>query len=578
MSNELEQLKQRCERLSLLYQVSKVIHSTLEPQKALELILSEVVRLTQASSGSIVLINPNTGFLEIEASQGLPPNANELRLLVGEGITGWVAKTGQPARVGDIRLDSRYIMLRENVKSEMAVPLFVEEELRGVVNVDSERLNAFSETDQELLEELAAQATRVIHNTWLYEQIRSKARLFETLASVSRTINSPINLEDALKVITREACLLMQARMCSLLLLDDSGEWLDLKASYGAGAGYLNKPRLSASESLVGSVVRRKRPIQLDNVQASNRYQNVEMARQEGLVSVLSVPLIYSSRAIGALSVYTGVVHAFSNEEIRILSSLAELSAIAIEKARLYERVVDLEEHLRQNEKLSAIGLLAAEVAHEIRNPLTVIKMLFHSLYLRFPEGDMRSQDVSVISEKMELLNRIVEKVLDFARSTEPERVPTDLNRVVDDLGLLVRHKLRQHNINLIRESDPDLPLVLADAPQLSQAFLNLTLNAVEAMPHGGELHIRLRRLPRAQRAATHVIVEFQDTGDGMSAEQQKRAFTSLLNTTRSRGTGLGLAIVAKVVEAHHGKVTVRSAPGKGTTFRLMLPRGTTNA
>jgi signal transduction histidine kinase len=578
VSNELEQLKQRCERLSLLYQVSKVIHSTLEPQKALELILSEVVRLTQASSGSIVLINPNTGFLEIEASQGLPPNANELRLLVGEGITGWVAKTGQPARVGDIRLDSRYIMLRENVKSEMAVPLFVEEELRGVVNVDSERLNAFSETDQELLEELAAQATRVIHNTWLYEQIRSKARLFETLASVSRTINSPINLEDALKVITREACLLMQARMCSLLLLDDSGEWLDLKASYGAGAGYLNKPRLSASESLVGSVVRRKRPIQLDNVQASNRYQNVEMARQEGLVSVLSVPLIYSSRAIGALSVYTGVVHAFSNEEIRILSSLAELSAIAIEKARLYERVVDLEEHLRQNEKLSAIGLLAAEVAHEIRNPLTVIKMLFHSLYLRFPEGDMRSQDVSVISEKMELLNRIVEKVLDFARSTEPERVPTDLNRVVDDLGLLVRHKLRQHNINLIRESDPDLPLVLADAPQLSQAFLNLTLNAVEAMPHGGELHIRLRRLPRAQRAATHVIVEFQDTGDGMSAEQQKRAFTSLLNTTRSRGTGLGLAIVAKVVEAHHGKVTVRSAPGKGTTFRLMLPRGTTNA
>src|SRR5207248_7952447 len=110
------------------------------------------------------------------------------------------------------------------------------------------------------------------------------------------------------------------------------------------------------------------------------------------------------------LNVYTGQPYSFSNEEVRILSALAELSAIAIEKARLYERVVDVEEQLRQNEKLSALGLLAAEVAHEIRNPLTVLKMLYHSLDLKFPEEDARAEAPRVIEEKMQHLNRIVEK------------------------------------------------------------------------------------------------------------------------------------------------------------------------
>ena len=116
--------------------------------------------------------------------------------------------------------------------------------------------------------------------------------------------------------------------------------------------------------------------MQIANVQTSSRYQNVEVARREGLVSLLSVPLLFAGQSIGTLNVYTGRLYNFSNEEIRILSALAELSAIAIEKARLYERIVDVEEQLRQNEKLSALGLLAAEVAHEIRNPLTVMKLL----------------------------------------------------------------------------------------------------------------------------------------------------------------------------------------------------------
>jgi signal transduction histidine kinase len=564
----------RYERLQLLYQVSNVIHSTLEPQEALQLIVSEAVRLMHASSGSVVLINPTSGFLEIHASQNLPSAATRLKLRVGEGITGWVARTGKPARVGDVTQDPRYVMARRRVRSELAVPLEVNGETRGVLNMDSDRADAFSAEDQELLQELAVQAAKVIQNTWLYEQLRLKVHWFESLASVSRTINSTLNLDEALQAITREAGVLMHARTCSLMMLDESREWLDLRASYGAGEAYINKPRLAVGDSLLGVVVRRKKPMQVANVQESSRYQHVEVARCEGLVSLLSVPLIFAGQAIGTLSIYTGRPHSFSNEEISILSALAELSAIAIEKARLYERVVDVEEQLRQNEKLSALGLLAAEVAHEIRNPLTVMKLLYHSLDLKFPDGDPRAKDARIIDAKIEHLNKIVEQILAFARTTEPKLAPVNLNELVDELGLLVRHKLANQNIRLVRQLQPDLPVVMGDAPQLEQAFLNLILNAAGAMPGGGTLTVESKaiRLPRSNPRATHVTVEFKDTGGGMSKEVQERAFTAVLSTTKAKGTGLGLAIVGRIIETHHGKVRIKSQIGSGTTIRITLP------
>ncbi|MCX6896134.1 MAG: GAF domain-containing protein [Verrucomicrobia bacterium] len=575
MNDPASDLKARYERLQLLHQVGQVINSTLEPQAALQLIVSEAVRLMRATSGSVVLINPTTGFLEIQAAIGLPAAASELKLRVGEGITGWVARHGQPARVGDVRQDARYVMARKSIRSELAVPLEVNGEVRGVLNVDSDRADAFAAADQELLEALAQQAARVIHNTWLFEQSRLKARLLEMLVSVGQTINSTLNLDDALEVVTREACQLMGAKMCSLMMLDDSREWLDLRASHGAGKAYLKKPRLSAEESLLGIVVRRKKPIQIENVQTSSRYQNVEMARKEGLVSLLSVPLIFGGQAIGTLSVYTDRPYHFSNEEVKILSALASLSAIAIEKARLYERIVDVEEQLRQNEKLSAIGLLAAEVAHEIRNPLTVMKMLYHSLDLKFPAGDPRTKDAEVMGQKMDHLNKIVQQILDFTRVAEPHLAEVNLNQLVDDLGLLTRHKLDHQKILLIRKLQPDLPLITADATQLEQAFLNLTLNAVEAMPRGGQLTIstQTERLPKsAGGLMREVVIEFTDTGEGMTEAQRQQIFASVFNTTKKTGYGLGLAIVKRVVEVHRGKIEVQSRRGKGTSFRITLP------
>jgi signal transduction histidine kinase len=571
VSDSFEKLQARYERLKLLYHVANVIHSTLEPQEALQLIADEAVRVMRASSGSVVLINPTTGFLEIQATQGLPTNAAALKLRVGEGITGWVARTGKAARIGEVSQDPRYIGIRKNIQSELAVPLEVNGETRGVLNVDSDRKNAFSADDQDLLEALAGQAARVIQNTWHYEQLRLKARLFEALANVSRAINSTLNLDDALSVIAREACVLMNGKMCSLMMLDERREWLDLRASFGAGPDYLGKPRLAVDESFLGVVVRRKKPLQVLNVQTSSRYENSDVARREGLVSLLSVPLLFVGEAMGTLNIYTGKPYNFSDEEIRILSALAELSAIAIEKARLYERVVDVEEQLRQNEKFSALGLLAAEVAHEIRNPLTVMKMLYHSLDLKFPPADPRAKDSEMIGEKIDQLNKIVERVLDLARTSEPNLAAVNLNQLIDELGLLVRHKLKNQNVRWVTRLETNLPAIFGDATQLEQACLNLILNAVEAMPDGGKLTISSRS-EKSSTGGKIVILEIKDTGSGMTEEQQRRAFSSLLQTSKRTGTGLGLAIVKQIVETHRGKLSLRSQLGKGTKISIEFP------
>jgi signal transduction histidine kinase len=574
--DDIAQLKRRLERLEALHTVGQVIHSTLDLREALSLILREAVRLMRANSGTVSLVNPTTGFLEVEAIEGFPASARGLRLKVGEGITGWVAKTGQAARVSDVATDRRYVRLRPGVGAEMAVPLRVGDAVRGIINVDADRVDAFTAEDLELLQDLAAMAAPAIANTWLYEQARQKARLLESLVRVGQIINSTLSLDEALQAIVRETRALLGAKMCSLMMVDDSREWLDLRAHYGAGKEYVAKPRISLADSFIGIVIRRRKPMQLENVQKSGRYQNASLARKEGLVSLLSVPLLFSGKAIGTLNLYTGEPHTFSDEEVRTLSAYAELSALALEKARLYDRIVQVEETLRQSERLSALGLLAAEVAHEIRNPLTVIKMLHHSLALEFPATDPRATDVRIMGEKMDHLNRIVDRVLDFARGSEPQRTQVDVNQLVDDLGLLTRHTLRVHNVELVRRLDPRLPMISADATQLEQAFLNLTLNAVEAMPKGGRLTIRTRTLPIARpgQRPTHVMVRFRDTGEGMSEEQRKRAFSSLLQTTKPKGTGLGLAIVARVVDQHQGLVKVWSQLAKGTTISVVLPVG----
>jgi len=545
------------------------LRSLLHPQKALDRILAAAVRSTRADSGSFILINPNSGLLDIEASHGLSEKAKKVKLRPGEGITGWVATTGQPVRTGDVRNEKRYVAINAKVRSEMAVPVEIRGQIVGLLNVDSTNIDAFSATDEARLVDMASEAAQWLELAWEIDQLRLKSRQLTSLVDIAQMIISESNLDQILEQITLQTFRLMKSRICSVFLCNDDASELVLRACHGGSKLYREKPNLSMEDSLLGSVVKRHKAIAVVDVVKEKGYIQTDIARKERLVSMLAVPLIFGQKAVGVLAAYTQQRHRFSNDEIKLLTTLVDHAAAAIEKGRLLTRVVDMEEKLRASERLSALGLLAAEIAHEIRNPLTVMQMLFHALVETLQMDPTSQRDAELISEKMRQMNRILDQVLSFARSSEPIKEPVDARQLIDDVFLLTRHKLQQQGVDVRSSVAEELPAFRADRPQVEQVLLNLILNAADAMPNGGTL--RLSAAPEEFDGKPHIAIGVRDNGQGMSQDQIDNLFAPFL-TYKESGTGIGLAIVKKIIENHQGKVQVESKLGQGTKFKLLFP------
>ena len=269
------------------------------------------------------------------------------------------------------------------------------------------------------------------------------------------------------------------------------------------------------------------------------------------------------------LAVFLSRLHRFDDDEKRACATLANLGAVALQNARLYARVFQSEERLRKNEQLTTLGLLAAEIAHEIRNPLTVIKLLHGALDPDFPADDPRRTDMRVINEKLDQLESIVLRVLNFAKAPAALHSRWTLAEVIADTLVLVRPKLAQAQIHLRYEPTPNTLVVDAHKGQLQQVLINLIFNSTEAMARGGELAIVLGEQLRG--GVTFATIDVIDNGSGIPPELAPRIFDSFL-TGRPGGTGLGLAIAQRILESHHGELTLLATGPTGTTMRVSLP------
>ncbi|MBI9077842.1 MAG: PAS domain-containing protein [Desulfatibacillum sp.] len=228
--------------------------------------------------------------------------------------------------------------------------------------------------------------------------------------------------------------------------------------------------------------------------------------------------------------------------------------------------VRDLQEQVRRQEKLSAIGELAAGVAHEIRNPLSSIKGLATYFGQKFEKGSEDEEIAQGMAREVDRLNRVVSQLLDFARPSDLTLSPVDINELIPHSLNLVKQDAMAKDITIINQASSKPAMAMADADRLSQCLLNLYLNALAAMDKGGVLTVRT-----AAEDSGGVRVEVEDTGRGIPPQDINRIFDPYY-TTKASGTGLGLAIVHKILEGHHARIKVESRPGKGTLVSVVIP------
>lgn len=549
-----------------LYRISTLSGNEQNPVIALQGILDEVISLFGASSASICLINADSDKLLIEMERGLSKESKGFELPIGVGITGWVALYGEPFLCSNVLEEEKYFQLDERVMAEMAAPLIEGGRTVGALNVDSLELNAFKENDLRLLVLMAKEASRVLENMWMVQQLRRKAEQLQTLVLVGQDMTGKREVSEVLRTITREALLLLDCKISAFFLYNEEEDLLHLHSLQDREGSRSFKESLRPSDSILGTSLRGNRQVQARDLLRSEEHHFVTLIREEGLHSMLVTPVVYEDKPIGVLSLYVDRSHRFNDDEQLIARALADLGAIAVQNARLYGRVFDSEESLRKSERLTTLGTLAAEIAHEIRNPLMVIRLLFDSLDLEQGEDEAKNKDLSVIREKLNHLEQIAGRILDFGKSREAFRKTFSLREIVKDAALLVRLKLEQCQVSLhINELPHDL-FVFVDKGQIQQALLNLMLNALVAMPNGGELEIEASK---TEGGKAQILVK--DSGSGILEELQDKIFDSFLTGT-TEGTGLGLSISKRILRAHDGNLDLLESGPQGTVFKITLP------
>ncbi|EDY84318.1 ATPase, histidine kinase-, DNA gyrase B-, and HSP90-like domain protein [Verrucomicrobiia bacterium DG1235] len=566
----MHRLTDNPETLLALYRISQAASVSQTPHDAYMIITEQLQRLFAPKAAAISLINPNTSLLEIEYALGYPSKTSELGIHPGKGLSGRAAFNGEPILCNDVENDTRYVKLIEGVRSKIVAPMISSGHIIGVISVDRDTPNAFTQRDLNQLVYIADESSQVLQSVWYRRQLSNQSEQLNALIEVGQNIVSNFETHSLWETVTEAAMELTRARLCTLQLFDSKTNKVKLLTARPLNDEYTrNVGEIDLSESLAGSAIRTKRQIEFNNITTPDYLDLKDVPRDSEVTSCLSTPMIYEGSVTGILNVFTKVRHRFPNSERRLLQAFADLAAVAAQNAELYNRVFNSEERLRKSERLTTLGLLSAEIAHEIRNPLTVIKLLFSSLNLQYEESDPRNKDKQVIKEKFNQLEEIVSKVLSFSKAPEGIFTLWEIDELVADTCLLVRHKMRQLKIELEHQPALQKLRVNGNKGQLQQVLLNLIINASDAMPNGGRLTISTTH--ESNEKGKFAILYIEDTGSGIPENLVERVFDSFL-TDKPEGTGLGLSIVKRILRTHHGDISVSKTGQTGTTMRIELP------
>jgi len=537
-SHSLErQLEQKTAQLAALREIGRAINAAWELGATLDLITCRTAEVMDMDSCSIYLLDEGGERLVLKATTGLAAEAvGQVHLLLGQGLTGWAAEAGQPVAVADAAQDPRFKFLPETqetrFQSLLAVPLSNQGRVIGAMNVQTRIHHEFPDDEVELLALIGDLAAGALEKALLYEGMQRQIAELSALAEVSETITSPRYLDEMLDVVVEMAARVMNARLCSLMLLDEASGELVLRATQHLSPAYRDKPKLKVGEGITGLVAEQGRPVTVLDVRRDPRYRHAGVALAEGLCSLLCVPLSVRDRVIGVLNCYTAEIHHFSQEEIALFSTLANQTALAIENSRLVTNAA-----------------VVREMHHRIKNNLQNVAML-----LRLQMGSGR--EISAREVLHESVNRILSIAAVHEVLSQRGFRLVDVKEVLTRVGRAVAHNMQRPDlaVEVTIEGD-EIALPSQAATSLALAVNELIQNALEHAFVGRE---QGRVAVLLQRGPEQLTVEVRDDGIGLADGPWR---------------SLGLEIVETlVVEDLHGEWSLTRNDGTAACISIPIP------
>ncbi len=349
----LEQaLRGKTREVDVLHRITESISSTLDLEAVLAHIVEVVVEVTRADACLLYLLSDSREELILRASKNPHPKLiGRITIGMGEGITGWVARERTrvviPSNASDDpRFKFFHNLPEDRYQAFVSVPIMAKKEVIGVINVQHKRPKRYQNDELTLLSTIANQVGGAIENARLYAQMKRKALQVETLSQVSETVSSNRLIEDVLQLIVTMTAQMMNSKICSIMLLNQGSGELRIVATQSLSEQYRRKPSLKVGQSISGRAVQERRSIVVPDVTIERDFMYQEIARKEGLCSLLSVPMMIRDRVIGVINSYTSVPHTFGVEEIRVMQAIANQAAIAIEHTTLTEKSFEMQEAL----------------------------------------------------------------------------------------------------------------------------------------------------------------------------------------------------------------------------------------
>ena len=516
---------QRDLELSAVYELMQKVRAATTLAEALSSILDIVASLVWSDESSLLTVDENGETMTVRAARGERADeiiGTETLTLAGESVAARALRA-RTALISSDMTAPNTLPDPAAMQSRLAIPLVVADELIGVLMMESRTPNLYTEESVMMLHLVASQAATI------YREITSLRNLTNYTDNILRSIAAGVI------TIDKDGFIVTWNKRAEEIVNLRASQFIGLHYSVFADLLQINLPEREETMKMVemtaqtGKVFTRNQ-ICYRSPQGDETYLNLS-----------------ASQLISEAGDYLGVVVVF--EDIT--------------------NEIQMKEEVERISKLAETGQLAANIAHELRNPLSSIKGAAQLLRKEMPEALMaeHGEFLDMIVQEVNGLDRIATEFLEFSRVTPPEMRPVSVTALLGRLLQFMSAYLADQEVHVVQNLDADLPELSLDRAQMEQVIKNIVINAVQAMPHGGTLTVTTRCHPDQDI----IDIDFTDTGVGISAAKIDKICTPFF-TTKTKGTGLGLAIVRKIVETHGGRLVIQSTPGEGSTFTVQLP------